>query len=91
MSSAGSNQKDVIGSIFLVQSPTRSAEYLNNAVNQFLMDAEERIALISEEEFQVQTQILQHGLQVRETSLAKQFSREWTEISSEKYNFARVD
>jgi secreted Zn-dependent insulinase-like peptidase len=91
VSSAGSNQKDVIGSVFLVQSPTRSAEYLNNAVNQFLLDATESVEVMSDQEFLVQTQVLRQGLQVRETNLGDQFTREWGEIKSQRYEFERVD
>ena len=91
VSSAGSNQKDVIGSVFLVQSPSRSAEYLNNALNQFLFDAAESIEAMSELEFKIQAQVLRQGLQVRETSLGDQVAREWGEIESQRYEFDRVD
>ena len=46
----------------MVQSPTRSAEYLNNAVNQFIIDASESIEAMSEQEFKVQTEVLRQGL-----------------------------
>ena len=45
--------RDVLGAQFLVQSPTRSCEYIVSCINKFLIDARERVHFISYEDFEI--------------------------------------
>ena len=58
VASGASNVQNVIGAQFIIQSPSRSAEYLVNAVNQFLIDFTPVIENISDEEFEIQLNAL---------------------------------
>lgn len=43
--------RDVLGAFILVQSPTKSSEYLTNSINNFLKTLSEKVINISDEDF----------------------------------------
>lgn len=54
MASRYSNERDVNGIWFLVQSAQKSCEYLVNRINKFIMDRRKSVSEMTEEDFKVQ-------------------------------------
>ena len=75
----------------MVQSPTRSCEYITHSINQFLLNMRVKVQNLSDEDFHTQRDSVLTKLQEKDLNLNQQHSRNFTEIASHKYNFERQD
>jgi secreted Zn-dependent insulinase-like peptidase len=81
--------QDLLGNIFTVQSPTRSAEYIVNSINEFLVLYRDKIKNIPDEEFETVKKAVLTIISEKDINLSKENDRFMREISSHKYNFSR--
>lgn len=83
------NNRGVLGVQFMVQSPTRSCEYIVNCINEYLVGMRQKVLNISEEDFQTQRDAVKIKLAEQDLNLAGEYARNWNELSTHKYNFDR--
>ena len=83
------NTRDVLGAQFMVQSPTRSCEYIVNSINEFLVSMRAKIQNLSDVEFEIQKQAVLVRLAEKDINLSRENARHWGEISTHKYQFDR--
>lgn len=83
------NNRGVLGVQFMVQSPTRSCEYIVNCINEYLVGMRQKVLDISKEDFQTQRDAVKIKLAEQDLNLAGEYARNWNELSTHKYNFDR--
>ena len=84
-----SNERDLNGIWFLVQSAQKSCEYLVNRINKFLMDRRTMVANMTEEDFKVQKNSVRTQIAEKDKNMSQESSRFWNEIGIHNYDFDR--
>ena len=87
VSSRETNQRDCLGMWFLIQSNSKSCEYLVHAINKFLLERREIIKNISDEDFEKQKKSVHTQQAEKDQNMYAESRRSWLEISTHNYDF----
>mmetsp|Transcript_1318 Transcript_1318/g.1693 ORF Transcript_1318/g.1693 Transcript_1318/m.1693 type:complete len:895 (-) Transcript_1318:261-2945(-) len=83
------NHRDFLGSLFLIQSPTKSCEYQARAVNKFLVEFRKKMQDLTDEEFKQQKESVHTTIAEKDINLAKEHQRNWSELTTYAHMFDR--
>jgi insulysin len=83
--------RDVMGSQFIIQSPTFSCEYIVSSLNKFLKSMIPKFEAFTDEEFKVQVESVRIRVAEKDYNLGKENGRFWSEIATHKYMFDRQE
>jgi insulysin len=75
------------GSIFYIESPRKSANYLNNRLNAFLKDFQQKLLKMPNKKLESYKSSLAANLVKKPNSLGEETARYWSEIANGTYRF----
>lgn len=76
---------------FVVQSPGKSAEYLVNAINVFMLRLREEVKEATQEDFDTQKKSVHTQLAEKAVNLTKDFENMWPALEEHHYEFTRQE
>lgn len=75
---------------FLVQSPQKCAEHLIGATNQFLLTVKEKVAALSDEDFEAEKSAIRTIIAEKDPNMTREAQRFMvSEVSTHRYKFDR--
>jgi secreted Zn-dependent insulinase-like peptidase len=79
--------RDIVGNTFVIQSPKKPAQYLLNAVNNFMVTERENVKNMTVEQFETQKKSVWTQLSVKAVNQRQDFDKAWAQIANHKYQF----